>query len=181
MSTIFLLENGTGVTNATSYSSVDQADIAAEGKQKGASWLLLTDEQKQLALMLSTTYLDNRFRWYGQSLLQTQGLQWPRTKNIDNRGFIIPSGTIPQQLLDACITLAMEAGEDTEVLEAFFGGSSVKSVEMINSLRVDFDTSSDKLAAFLGNRYPGLEMNLSSIGTFIDSDELSDNVTTVQQ
>src|ERR1043166_3715052 len=75
-----IVENGTGVANANSYASVEQADdrLSARGN---TSWADLDEtEQKIPALIQATDYLtlQYRLRWAGFKVRADQSLDWPR-------------------------------------------------------------------------------------------------------
>lgn len=58
----FLVEDGTGVEDATSYATVVQADEYA-AFFKYPDWDLLAEEDKEPLLMRASTLLDEQFTW----------------------------------------------------------------------------------------------------------------------
>jgi hypothetical protein len=80
----FIVEDGTGVTGATSYVSIAEADAYAEDVIDN-EWLDLDDDEKQRRLIVSSQFLDRRYGkdWLGFKLKSTQGRDWPRYSNAD--------------------------------------------------------------------------------------------------
>lgn len=75
----FIVEDGTGVAGATSYLSVEDADLFHEDALYSDEWLedTLTLPRKERALMAASRMLDDLWRWRGVSVTATQGLDWP--------------------------------------------------------------------------------------------------------
>ena len=112
-----IVENGTGLANAESYSSVADADIFHESRGNLA-WDALDTDVKEQALRRSTDYIDSYYseHWLGQTLNLTQALAWPRafvprpvrqsiTAAYDP---YISSSALPQQLVKATAQLALK-------------------------------------------------------------------------
>ena len=81
----FVVEDGTGLANSTSFCSVAFANAYARIHGKTA-WLALTDEQKQITLVMATDYVNSGYDWRGKQVVPDQALAHPRC------GFTIPSG-----------------------------------------------------------------------------------------
>lgn len=197
MALTVVVETGSVVANANSYMAVADVDTAAEGTALADAWAELEDTQKNLYVVLATQYLDTRFRFYGKILDEDQVLQWPRTKNYDDKGRIIPAGTIPQQLKDAVVFLAMQMAADEEFNEADQSDRTgdIKSWST-DGLSVDFakqDTgtatakerqeNADRYNAvfkqLFETRFPELEVKLRSIGELKFEDWVTTNRQTV--
>lgn len=75
----FIVEDGTGVAGATSYLSVEDADLFHEDGLYSDDWLevTLTLPRKERALMAASRMLDDLWRWNGVSATTVQGLDWP--------------------------------------------------------------------------------------------------------
>lgn len=106
MAVIFVVSDGTGLPNATSYSSVE--DLKQYWENLGyslndSSGTPITDEQFQVWLNRSTKYLDDNYRsrYPGIRQTTTQKLEWPRKEAYYSDGAEIPESTIPQEIKDA--------------------------------------------------------------------------------
>jgi hypothetical protein len=77
----FVVEDGTGLANATSYLAVADAD-AYHVDMGNASWALASNANKQSALIRATKSLDAMYngQWKGLLYSSTQALAWPRTE-----------------------------------------------------------------------------------------------------
>lgn len=103
----FVVEDGSGLPNATSYLSVEDADAYFEGKRGASTWNAATEAAKQSALMEATGYLD--LRWgavaYGVPVNDLQALVYPRTAlPTCARGQLVP-----QQVKNATAEYALRA------------------------------------------------------------------------
>ncbi|MGL5525668.1 MAG: DnaT-like ssDNA-binding protein [Aeromonas veronii] len=83
----FIVEDGTGLPNATSYVDVAFADSYFENLG-GEDWAKLQEEEKQIALNVGSSYIDLRFgsRLQGYPLKQTQALALPMGGISDRYG-----------------------------------------------------------------------------------------------
>lgn len=99
----FIEEDGTGVTDATSYVSVTFSE-----SYLGADWAA-DETAKQAALITASEYCDARWgdRLGGMPLTLTQGLQMPR-RNLINRYGQLVSG-IPNDWKKACCLYAAKS------------------------------------------------------------------------
>lgn len=72
-----VVENGTGLSDADSYVDVDFADnyYSARGE---TFWADLTDEKKEVYLIVATDFIDKEFDFYGKALNEEQALSFPR-------------------------------------------------------------------------------------------------------
>jgi hypothetical protein len=156
-------EDGTGLPDANSYVTPDEADVILTAN---ASWTDLDSDAKEAALIAATEYLDTRFRWYGNTLTENQALLWPRTRNYDNRGRIIPPGTIPRQLKQATAQLAAVNVEDPAALTSAIETTGSLKEFRVEGLAFTFDQNANLTSQFEGNRYPEIETLLLSIGEY---------------
>ncbi len=101
----FVVENGLGLPNATSYSSVsafkDYHQDSCEELPTGT-----TNRKIQGALIEATRYLDRRYRTVliGIRRLVTQSLEWPRINAFYGDGRIVEN--VPPEIADATHELA---------------------------------------------------------------------------
>lgn len=107
MSFTFLVEDGTGLTGATSYASVAEADAyLAQNIHVLPTWRTLPSTTKQALLAWASRYLDQRANWYGTRTKANSGLRWPRTGVRDLDGNAIGSTVVPREVKAATIEMA---------------------------------------------------------------------------
>lgn len=126
----FLVENGTGLEDATSYVSVDDADAYAESVSNSA-WVDSTDD-KEAALIRASTAIDAR---YGASFSgyrsrgREQGLEWPRAAAYDAAGWLIPDDAVPIEVIKATIEAAFrELATPGSMMPDLDRGGAIQSV-----------------------------------------------------
>lgn len=100
----FLVETGSGLSGATSYISVEEADSHFEALEN-ASWTDASLGQKQQALNRASLYVDS-YQYGGCMLTLEQGLSWPRSGALDREGR--PLTGLPFALIAAVLELAGE-------------------------------------------------------------------------
>lgn len=116
MAATFVVEDGTGLSNANSYTSVAYSTQYHENHGNPSAWSAATQANKEAALRLATQYLDAVYhdRWQGQRVNATMALDWPRYQVTDADGFWVPSNAVPAQVQDATCYLALrQIGGDT--------------------------------------------------------------------
>lgn len=108
--TNFVVETGTGVTGATSYISIANADIyVTDYIATTTAWEAATDDETKLALNLASRYLDRKYgrRYKGDvRLLYTQGLLWPRLGALTDDGDDLGNDEVPTILEHATVEVA---------------------------------------------------------------------------
>jgi hypothetical protein len=124
----FIVEDGTGLDNSTSYVSIAEADDYA-AFIGDMDWLVLSLVYKEYALMITTTFVDNLLSWNGVLLNQTQALNFPRKNLYDNQGRLIEG--VPKAIKNAVLQLAMKDAEELSyqtirLKEQVFGSASEK-------------------------------------------------------
>jgi hypothetical protein len=110
------VETGTGLPNAESYASVEQAD-AYHAKRLNAIWASLDAPTKEGLLIKATEYIVGQYRerWKGVRTNTTQALDWPRYNvQLPDVGFgqvaaYVPSNVVPAEVVSACCWLALQA------------------------------------------------------------------------
>ena len=136
MAISFVVEDGTGKTNSTSYTSLATAsDFVALNKHE-TDWSGLTDGQKENLLMRATLILDDNMSWYGDMADSKQALQWPRLGVFDKSGTEISSSTIPTFLKYATAELARMFNKEDRDLDPDTKGFSSLSVRSL-SMNID--------------------------------------------
>lgn len=112
----FVVEDGTGKSDANSYSTTAEADAYHSNYGNPSSWSTLSDPDKQKALRSATQAIDALYggSWRGLKANENQALDWPRINVFTTDYFIIRSNTIPPALKNATAVLALASL--TEVL-----------------------------------------------------------------
>ena len=100
----FVVEDGTGKTDSNSYVSV--AEFEAYWLDRNNDMSGETTADKQSWLINATQYIDLNYTFAGEVSNDDQALQWPRTYTYDNKGNVIDSDSIPNQLKYAVCELA---------------------------------------------------------------------------
>lgn len=103
----FVVENGTGLTNATSYVSVDEADdLAVLNIHNSDAWLTLPVDKKHNLLAYASRVLDARTTWNGERATSTQALEWPRKDVVDRYGNAVSDAAVPHNVRWAVVEFA---------------------------------------------------------------------------
>lgn len=140
----FVVEDGSGKSDATSYASEAAADQYHENRGN-AAWALLSSDDKQTALNRATAYLDSYFDWtQGIPTNLTQALDWPRIGAYDEDNVYFDEDEIPQQVIDACCALALTASAEDIVADS---SRAVKSFTA-GSVSVEFETGTSSLNTY---------------------------------
>jgi len=120
MAATFVVEDGSGKSNANSYASEAAADQEVENLETAANvtiWLNYASSVKQAALRDATAYADQRYgrRWLGLRWSEDQALDWPRSSVQDYDGFVLASNEIPAKLVQAVALLAVKSAGGTSL------------------------------------------------------------------
>jgi hypothetical protein len=99
----FVVEDGTGKTDATSYVTV--AEFRSYWTDRGTTFSQ-TDEQLQPWLIIATQYADANYNFSGERANNDQALEWPRSDAFDKNCTEIASDSIPVSLKYAVCELA---------------------------------------------------------------------------
>lgn len=157
---MFVPEDGTGLPDSNSYVSVQDAD-AYFGDRGNTSWAT-TQEEKEVALVRATDYVDGRFglQFIGEKATDTQSLAWPRTNT--------PFTGIPRQLLRACCEYAVRAlgaelAPDPEVTAS--GLTTVVTSEEVGPLKTSYAVAQKGFGSSveLFRPYPSADMLLRGL------------------
>lgn len=113
----FVVEDGSGKTDANSYVSVADCDTYHSNHSGSTTWSGATTANKEKALRLATQYLDAKYerRWIGVRFSLEQRLHWPRSYVEQYDIYTISTTTIPRELKDACCELALKQLSDTDL------------------------------------------------------------------
>jgi hypothetical protein len=120
----FVVEDGTGKADATSYGSVD--DFRQFWQNRGTDYgsHLYSDEQVQVALNKATDYVDGLYPWRGIKGSTTQALEFPRSYCYDDRDRYYDSDTVPSIIKKGMFIAAGYTLEGNE----FFDGAVASNV-----------------------------------------------------
>jgi len=129
MAATFVVEDGTGLSNANSYLSVADADTYHDNHSGSTDWSGATQANKEKALRLATQYLEVRYdgRWKEYRTNEDQSLAWPRAYVYDVDGYYYGTDEIPQCLKDATAELALRVIEGDTLLDDISKPGTIKS------------------------------------------------------
>jgi len=104
-----IVENGTGIANANSYTTESFADAYFADRGNGA-WSLATTANKEKALVKATDYIELRFadRFKGNLSPDATTLSWPRQYVYDRKGKLIGL-VVPNDIQKATCEYAVRA------------------------------------------------------------------------
>lgn len=134
----FVVEDGTGLPNANSYVSLEEADDILITNIHNASWNALTDTQKEHLLAWATSLLDAKADWNGQKSYPSSALRWPRKYVVDRDNVPIPANIIPLQLKQATAQYARFLVDADRTSEQETDGLTKIVVDVIE---LEFDSS----------------------------------------
>lgn len=106
MAFTFVVEDGSIVEDATSYTTTTYADDYFAVDPNADAWVALTTEQKEFYLSWATRILDQKTDWRGYLVDDAQVLRWPRKGITDRDNRAILSTVVPKQVQSAVCELA---------------------------------------------------------------------------
>jgi len=123
----FVVEDGTGKSDATSYISV--ADMKQYWDNMEYDYSALSDAEIQALLNKATQIIDGQYfnLWPGTRSSSTQALQWPRSDATYPDEYTIASTEIPKELPDAASEMAYASNQSTTLQPISSDGGDVKS------------------------------------------------------
>lgn len=132
-----IIEDGTIVTDADSYVSIEFADsyFSARGE---TSWIELDEDSKAHALVKATDFVDNIFAWNGKKASANQSLNFPRTELIDRDGYKVEG--IPSKLKQAVCLASLISSSGEELFRTNESNGAVVS-EKIGEIAFTYDVS----------------------------------------
>lgn len=134
---MLIFETGAGLADAESYSDIATADVRCASLGKNA-WATLAEADKEIALRKATQFMATyRTRWAGRRVYQHQALDWPRYGVVVD-GFIVPSTTVPLDIVNACIDLAVRAGSGEDLLPDLDTGSNAIKKDKTGPLETEY-------------------------------------------
>lgn len=114
----FVVEDGSGLNNSTSYIDETFADDYFTDRGN-TDWTGLSSTAKQQSLIKATDFLDKRFgmQFSGYPNDRNQALQWPRLEACRQNGWWIQSDEIPKELKQATAEYALQAALVGELID----------------------------------------------------------------
>ncbi len=116
MPATFIVEDGSGKSDANSYVTLAEADQYVEDHGADARWAAADQAAKEEALRLGTQYVDLKFggRFVGYKARRDNALSWPRYSAVDEDGYAYDSAEIPVAVKTAAVEAALRhlAGDD---------------------------------------------------------------------
>jgi len=179
MALTWSVENGTGVADATTYMELTEFKQLLENMgyalPAGTS-----DEAIKILIVSATQYLDRRWRYYGNTKTTTQNLQYPRTRNYDEQGRVIPAGTIPIQLKKSVVMFVYQATLEPSLLDPYLASSQGDlSSWSQNGTSVTYKKNEQVMSNLFDARLPDVEVMMRSIAQLKPIDWLGPNLQTV--
>ena len=135
----FEVEDGTGITTATSYMTV--AELKQYWDNYGYDYSALSDSVLMQNLNKCTRVLDSTYnkKYPGYRNTSTQGLEWPRVEAYYIDGWFIGYGVVPQELKDGLAELVYGVLVEGGTLQPLF-----KSTEKLIETEVTVDVITEK-------------------------------------
>lgn len=134
----FVVEDGTGLSTATSYVTVEEADeyFTDRGNE---TWLAYTDANKEIYLIKATDFIDANYTFVGTRGSATQALEWPREDATDSNNNDIEDDEIPIVLKKAVYEAAMRVPlSDDGLMPDYEAGTGAVKVREIDGIREEF-------------------------------------------
>lgn len=112
----FIVENGSALTNSTSYASVAELD----GYYSSIGIDLSTESSitKEAWLNKATAVIDDDYCYLGEVVSSTQALSFPRKDIYDRNGYSLSSNEVPKQVKEAIYELAYEVKTNPTLVPA---------------------------------------------------------------
>lgn len=105
----FIVEDGTGLADSTSYVSLEYAELYADSffsETDYTLWSVTGNDSLQRLLNRASKYLDRTYVFNGELYSSTQALQFPRAYLYDNLGYDITG--VPSAIEQATCIVAMK-------------------------------------------------------------------------
>jgi hypothetical protein len=150
---VFVVEDGSGLQNSNSYSSVLDADEYLVVTRDAVAWLALSQSEKESFLIFATRFLDQNVSYKGSKASTTQALRWPRYYAEDCDGQIYLETELPRPIRNATIELAAYFAVNTTINPA----APVSSSGGLSKLKVDVVTlvwKDETESSAVANSYP---------------------------
>lgn len=131
-----------GASNANSFQTVDEIDVYYEARVPSTianQWLNATDDNKDAAAIMGTTWMVALIEWTGYATTVEQALPWPRegmwTRNMRE---YVANNVIPQELKNAHAELSRLLLISDRTAESQIAVQSITSLK-IGPIALGFD------------------------------------------
>jgi len=129
MATTFIVEDGTGKSDANALINVAGADQIVENYGNSSDWSDALNPAKENAIRTATRYMCLHYRWKGYRAVTGQALQWPRIWVDDDEGVAVDIDIVPEKVKEACAYLALLVIQGTTLLEDLANSAKVKKTK----------------------------------------------------
>ncbi len=143
--TDFIVETGTGRTDATSFVSL--AYFQEYSKERGRCLADFVNLKQRAALVRATQYLSESHKWAGyrvNSRNDSQGYQalaWPRYDVLDRAGNYVPSDSIPREIKQATCELGFYELKTPHGLQPVYTAHSRQKTIKAGSVSITYDVN----------------------------------------
>lgn len=164
----FVVEDGTGLPDANSYSSVEYADEYF-GERGITAWTG-DDAQKQAWLIQATDYIQQVFaaRFVGTKATVEQALAWPRVFATTRSGVDLDNDIVPLAVIRACCQYALRAIQGPlmpDPLVSAEGYNVVTSRKKVGPIEKEFRVMGSSGSPILVRSYPAADSLLTDVLT----------------
>lgn len=146
---MLITENGTGLANADSYISVEDASDYLDARVHDDRWSNLDQTAQERYLRAATSYIDTMFNHAGSRASSEQNLAYPRQGH----------SSVPRAVQNATALLAYES-----VTTALY--ASVNDQKVLSESLLDGMTETTYFAPITEHRFPAVEAMLADVATF---------------
>ena len=150
-----IVEDGTGIADANSYVTLEEAETYFQTKGVGACHITESD------LIAATEYIDLAYGdvYMGRLYSNEQGLLFPRTGFYDRNTRQVEEGTIPKELKRAVFYAAKLKSEGTDLITSKDRESNIKTITQgvsgaVSQSKTYFDRGQENTAFIGGVIYP---------------------------
>ncbi len=164
----FIVEDGTGKSDATSYADLVFADQYVEDYVSDSTdWDAASDAVKQQALNRGALFLDVN---YGQSLqgyrlLKAQSLDFPRTGVLDRDDYSVDTDIVPVKWKQAAVEAGVYAVSNTQLFAQLDSEGKLKGEEIkIDVITIKKQWTGSNVTASLKSKIDGLVSEFLSSG-----------------
>ncbi len=147
---MLIVEDGTGLSNANSYASLEEADTYHS--LRGNSLWTGEDSVKEAALIRATSSIDGMYAryWPGTRATKEQALDWPRVDAYDRDGYLETG--LPRQVVNATIEAALIELQTPGTLTSELDRGGAIKREKVGPIETEYMDSSNSRT-----KYPAIE------------------------
>ncbi|MCP4336476.1 MAG: hypothetical protein GY679_01335 [Mycoplasma sp.] len=142
---MFIVEDGTGLTDSNSYISVSDADSYFTDISYNSIWFTKDTQERERSLMNGTQFIDAQYSFIGIKSTQEQSLQWPRTDAIDRDGYEITD--IPKALKQAVCEAAIRTFDGSLYTDKNIKGDI--RVEKVDVIEVEYFEGTERTNPYI--------------------------------